>query len=313
MTKTINILITLAILSLNGACQKTVDKKVNQSNKVDLKWKIEDDKILAYKTIMEQVDIGEIEMPSQTLFDKILKSDPGNIDKYYDQIKKFFESFYEGFENYSIITVLEKREDNNIDVKMVYGDFSEKQNTDEPDAADEKSLFKNIMKGVQLRGIINENGGIESFYTKRDQKNLLAAFFQLPEHSINIGDKWELEINWLTTDHYFICQKADRINEVQLIDVVKRDGETIGILKYEIYEKVDGNFKSPLGKGPTPTMMEMRLEGICEFSITAGKWKNYSGLLSFKSTGYQNVSYKQKYALIELEVIPEKVYDYIEK
>ncbi len=268
---------------------------------------------MAYKTIMEHVDISKSEMPNMGLFDKFLESDSKSFDKEYDEIVEFFKSFYAGTEKYSTITTLNKRDNENIDVKMLFGDFSNKESNSESDSLGEKSLLKSMMQGVQLRGIINKDGGIESFFMKRDQKNLLAVFFQLPEQPVRKGDHWQLEVNWLTMDHNFLSEKSQRINKVEMIDVIEKGGETIAILKYHIYERVEGDFKSPFGKTPIPTMMEMGLEGICEFSITHGKWKNYSGMLNMTSTGYQNASYTQKFALIELDEVPEKVYQYIEK
>ena len=56
----------------------------------------------------------------------------------------------------------------------------------------------------------------------------------------------------------------------------------------------------------------MRFDGLCEFSISKGKWKNYSGVVSYYSEGYQKANFKQRFALIEQKEIPEKVLQYLE-
>ena len=302
----------MTMVILNGSCQS---KKGNiiSSDQIDLKWNTKDNKIVAYKTIMEQVGTAEIQMPNMKLFDKLIKSDNNNIKDEYEKINEFFESFYEGTENYSTITTLTSRKDKNIDIKMLVGNFSDTLLLSESDTSQDLSVFKSMMQGVQLRGVINENGGIESFYIKRNQKNILSAFFQLPDHPVKRGDEWQLDIIWLTMDHNFICKESERINKVLLVDIIEKDNEKIAILKYTIYEKIEGDFNSPLSEKSVPIMYEMGLEGICEFSVSHGKWKNYSGLLSYSSNGLQDASYKQKFALIELNEIPEKVYEYLKE
>jgi hypothetical protein len=127
-----------------------------------------------------------------------------------------------------------------------------------------------------------------------------------------IGDKWELDLNWITTDHNFRCDSMSRINEVKLVNIKIKDNDTIAVLKYKNYEKIVGDFNFPFGTKAVPTMFYMRYDAICEFSITKGRWQNYSGIISYKSTGYQNAEYKQRFALIEKKDIPEKILKYFE-
>jgi len=274
----------------------------NAQDYYDLNWKLINDEKIAYLTVMEQIDSAKVEWPSFFKnFQEIFKdsADFEDVD-----FSKFFESFYKGIENYSMITILQKHHDW-IDVSVIRENFSENEPKDSVG-------FQQMFKGIQLRGLLNQNGDIQSFYTKREQKNLLAVFFQLPSHPVKIGDKWKLDLNWITTDHNFSCDSMSRINEVELIDIKVKDNDTIAILKYKNYERIKGDFNFPFANKAVPTMFDMRYDAISEFSISNGRWINYSGIISYKSTGYQNAQYKQRFALIEKKDIPEKILKYVE-
>jgi len=267
----------------------------------DLNWKLKNDEKIAYLTVMEQID-SKVEFPA--IFESFQNALRDNTDSEEFDFNQFFEPLYKGIANLSMITILQRQHDW-IDVCLI------RENLDESESID-STAFQQILKGIQLRGVLSTNGDIMSFYTKSDQKNLLAVFFQLPSHPVSIGDKWEIDLNWITTDHNFKCDSMNRVNEVELIGIKNVNNDTIAVLKYKNYERIIGNFNIPFANETVPTMFDMRYDAICEFSISKGRWRSYSGILSYISTGYQNAEYKQKYALIEKKDIPRRFLKYIE-
>ena len=261
----------------------------------DLNWKLNHNERIAYLTIMEQIDSSEIDLPF--ILQEIVDSKDFNIDE-------FFKSFYGEIDNFSMISILQKRK-NWTEVCLIRENLN-------PDTTKNNNQIQQLLKGIQLRGLLNKDGGIESFYTKRDQKNLLAILFQLPSKPVKIGESWELDLTWISTDHNFRCDSMERINEVTLIDVKYEQNDTIALIKYKNHEIINGEFFSPFGGQTIPSLFDMRFDGLCEFSISKGKWKNYSGVVSYYSEGYQKANFKQRFALIEQKEIPEKVLQYLE-
>jgi hypothetical protein len=112
-------------------------------------------------------------------------------------------------------------------------------------------------------------------------------------------------------DQNFDCDSMSKINEVKLIDIIIEGKDTIAVISYKNYEMVKGNYFSPFSKEPIESFIDSRYDAICEFSINEGKWRNYSGIFSIFTSGYQDSSYKQRFVLFEKEVIPEKIKKHI--
>ncbi len=269
----------------------------------NLKWKINDDEKIAYLTETGTIDSAIIDLPEffKTI-NNVFKDKSDSVD--FD-LNNFFKSFYSGIEKYSMMSVLQKQGEW-INIKSIVENLNDtSQNSD-------SGGFMSMMKGIQLRGLLNQNGEIQSFYTKRDQKNLISIFFQLPSKPVRIGEKWSLDVNWITMDQNFECDSMKRTNEVELIDVRIDKRDTIAIIKYNFNERVKGNFNLPFGNKSIETMYDWQYNAICEFSITNGKWINYSGISTVHSTGFQNTSFKQRFALVEKKVIPKVISKYLD-
>lgn len=278
------------------------------SQKVDLNWKVKTDEPIAYKTINETLKNensgifeGLIKMMSDTSSTTIDSAKTMN-SKY----EKFVEAMYGDTKSLEQLSILTKRTDGMIDVKFVLDDFSE---SNENDSSNTK-LFQRMARGVQLRGIINPSGKIESFYTKVDQKNLLSLLFELPTKKVKKGDEWSLSVNWIQMNHQFIADSSYRVNKASLIQLKKENGNQIAVINYNLKEGVFGSLKNPMNQKNVPTTMQMGFEGVAEFSITDGKLINFNGVLSYDATGFQTSSTKQAYILSEITVIPDKLKSY---
>jgi len=270
---------------------------------LELKWKISPGDALVYSTVMEQVDSSYFEMDFGEVFKSIKDStsDTENDAKKAQQILKDINKSI-GSTQYAVRLFKSTRE--HIEVEMFT--TSEKLPIKLPDSLTEaKNMmkeFQKLNKGVVLRGSINQDGTIHSFWMKRAQKNLLSIFFELPGRPINIGDTWSLTTSLIGNDYNFICDSSYQKNEVKLIDVRKTNNETVAVFKYDLNEYVNGIFNVPnmFGQGGSkPTMMNFGFQGIAEFSIEKGKWNLFDGMMFGDATGVINTKQRVKYSLIE--------------
>lgn len=262
----------------------------NDENLYDLNWKLKKGEVIEYKTIMQVVE------QSDTSLNELFKE----IDSFESQDYSFFKDemnkINKDLQNTKMISLLLKDNKNIIQIKML----AEFENTDDQE---DKSLFKKIIDlndGVMLRGALNPNGSIQSFWLKSGQKNLISMLFELPSEPIHIGDKWEMDINFIGNDQSFICKHGYKINEGKLLDVISKDGKDIALLKYKIIEFVNGDFNNPIVKAGKSTDLKMTFiyEALAEFSITDGRWVKYEGILTQKMSGYMDSSSTQKISLI---------------
>lgn len=305
-------IITIALITLNcspdGQKSKTDTEKqikkhyadskenreiISDSNAISLKWKLKPDETIGYKTAMEQVESSDFEIDF---------GDDKNMPK--EEFKEIFDGLKKEFEKTSFITTMQWNERGNIETKM----FTEGFNDKDTKPIDPKN-FKpaSMMKGVMLRGEINESGQIESFYLKGAQKNLITMYFELPNRPVKIGDIWSLNVSYLQFDQSFVCKSADRTNNVELIDVLKDENDTIVVIKYNISESASGYMKNPMTNEKIETSISMSFNGIAEFSINKGRWIKYNGILETTQKGMMSGSSKQKLALIPFDDLTKEM------
>lgn len=287
--------IFFAVITLTAFGQK------NQT--VDLRWKIEKNENLNYLTVMSDIDTSSIEMDFSGLFKAL--SDSTDIGL--KESKNFFKKFNEAFENLDFVTTLTNKNNGVIDIVMTTKPKEPVKETDIDTTNSQETevlkIMQSMTQGVLLRGSVYETGGIHSFWVKSSQKNLIALFFELPTRPVKVGDKWSLDINFITNDQNFDCDTSYKINEVILADIKKINGETIAVLKYNIVEYVKGNFITPSffdsDGGQNETMMKFTHQGIAEFSVDKGRWLNYDGIMSIEATGVITANKKTKFTLID--------------
>jgi hypothetical protein len=309
MKKLINYFLLFTLVITNAACQ-TSDKS-KQTSKVkeipsgyyDLKWKIDKNSPVAYKTAMEAIDENNM---TQKGFDcnDFLNAFSDTTDFNCEEFKDFFEAMTSLYKDYSFTTTLTEDKNGAIDVKLI----SVKNNNASKNLPDSlPDFFANAMTGVQLRGKINKDGGIESFYMKKEQMNLLAMMFELPTKPVKIGDRWTIQASFISNDQNFICDEYDLSHIVELVDVKEIDSDLIAFIKYDLRYYVNGEFNNPFLGKTVPTKMDVGFNGISEFNITKGKWKDYNGLMSMDVTGIMTNQTKQRFKLIEIENIPKEI------
>ncbi|SDF07688.1 hypothetical protein SAMN05216464_112151 [Mucilaginibacter pineti] len=267
------------------------------NNSVLLKWKLKPNEVLSYKTVMEQIDTANQNGFNITGFMKSLGMDSAinaaDAQKILDQLKSITNRS-------NLITQLSEKSKGLIDVTTTAKADESKSDTNSK-SNEMLQILNKMNGGVMLRGKISENGTIESFYTKADQKNILAMFFELPGRSIKQGDTWSLSVNLLTADQNFKCDSSSKKNVVTALKIENKGGEHLVTLKYDIAEYINGDFISPVSQGPIKTTMRMTFQALAVFSIEKGKWVTYEGLGTMVSSGIMTSNFKTKYSLSEIK------------
>lgn len=276
------LIITFLSLSVISFAQK----------KVFLKWKLQPKEVISYKTTMSEIDTAnykDFSIDASGLFGKLgsiahdsLFSSDKDIEA-----KKFFTKLNDYVKNGSLITYLTKNKKGIIDISMTYkqADTTSGNVKDTSVGKEYAKFIEELTKGIQLRGAINDSGAIESFYTKNDQKNLIALFFQLPGKPVKVGDSWPLDVHFISMDQNFKCDTSFHKNIVTLIGTKKVNGETIAVMRYDIVEYVYGDFMSPYDGSNKKTMMKMTCNALAEFSVDKGRWISYDGIMSLIASG----------------------------
>ncbi len=291
----------LSFLVLLACSNSSSKNSLNQNeNTVELNWKLASNDSIIYKTVMNEIGDPTFEVNFGGIF-KSLNDELGDDTKNLE--KDFFKSLKNQYNNTNLITKLTNSDDfkDVLNIELIAN--KKDKNTSEEDVNGMQQMMQSMLKGVMLRGSVYKNGSMHSFWVRSKQKNLISLFFELPNKAVKKGDSWTLHnVNFIGNDQNFICHKAKKKNEITLIDIIKKNGETIAVLNYDILEFVSGDFNSPAffgSGGNKKTEMEFIFKAQAEFSVDKGKWISYNGLMSLNASGVMNSSQKQKFALIE--------------
>lgn len=271
----------------------------------ELNWKIEENQPIAYNTAMEVSDCC-----TEVDYDRIFNF--GQFDEGEDTTPHF-EEMFEDLQNnqpsYSIVSILEKKPDGNISVKMVL------DNVEMPEQETEASMgqwYAQMLQGmegsVQMQGDITPEGEIASPYVAQQQKNLLALFFELPVGAVKVGDTWQIDLTCITLNSaQFKIDNSDQVNQVTLREITETsEGEPVAILDYLIAESVEGEQTIPFfSNEPVPTTMKCSFVGRGEFLIEQGKWQAFSAENTVETTGVVTSNVTQQLALTPLDEVPE--------
>ncbi len=278
------------------------------NQEVEFKWKVDKSVKLTYQTIIEQVDtsviksnvtLADIISPDSLTRDLMKEEEEKalDIDEFIDEMKKIYG-------NIKYVTHLTNKKENIIDIVTEMLPEEQLSNS-EINKMDEKEKeiyirrMAHLNQGVVLRGSIFDNGEIESFWLKNDQKNILSLFFRLPDRPVKIGDSWSIDVSLISGDHNFICDSSHRINKIILTNLEQEEDELIATVKYNIVQYAQGKYKAPLFGGTRKTKLKADYMAIAKFSITKGKWISYEGLLSYYMTGIKEGNITTRYALYE--------------
>jgi len=261
---------------------------------VFMKWKLKPGEVIKYKTLMDEKDSANyVNFSIPSAIDKVF-GDSSRSDSTNKMMADFFKQATKAQEHIVYMTTLTEAKKDLINIEMLTVDNGAKDTA--KDAGTDTSKFTDMVKnmkammlkmqgGVALRGSIHEDGTIASFYTRGDQRNLLAGFFELPGKPVRVGDSWPIDIHYVSMDQNFKCDSSFHRNNVTVSRIDKKNGDEIVTLLYDIDEFVAGDFTAPFGGGPIKTTMKMTYKVVAEFSIVKGRWLSYNGMMTLVSTG----------------------------
>lgn len=310
----------LSVLSLSAFCQHT-------DTAVFLKWKLKPGEVITYNTEMRV--ILDTSSGENNFFNSAFKNFPmakrdSGVkfdDSWIKQMRKQMD-INPGYvttmtsQGSAIKIQMDMKGSDSSDMTfaslkkmfdtsaMKHGKSAAKHNTTAklPDSS-MKSFFKSAMfmlsRGVMLRGAINENGSLNSFYVDNEQRNLLGLFFSLPEKPVHIGDFWSPDVHLISETQNFICDSSSRSNRVTVTRIEYKDGQHIVTVKYDIEEYVVGITKAPFGNEPLKTDQVCRYLGKAKFSLEKGRWVYYDCLLSENMGGIVTSRKETNYTLSE--------------
>lgn len=289
-----NILTILIVFSFSilmfSTCSNIAEDKPSDKTEVSLNWIIPKSETITYETVMDEIDESTFDIELGDMFNKL--SDSNKTNNFFDKLKDIET-------NTSITTTLSNSEffENVVDIEMVAT-----PKTSESDKDSELDKFQSMMTGTMLRGSVNKDGTMHSFWVKSNQKNLISIFFELPKDPVSKGETWTLDnVNFIMNDQSFDCTEAEKTNNVTVKDIINRGGETIAIIEYDIQEYVSGDFITPsFGKkssSSVKTTMKFQYSALGEFSEDQGKWLSLTGIMSLDATGIMNTHQKKKFSL----------------
>lgn len=282
------ILVLFYFLEINFSCFAQTSEKTYQ-----LKWKISKDEVIPYQ--IETINLEDVKFDPSQLLSIFNDSISGKSEKENKkQLKEFNEvlkSINDSQKNIKQVATIENK--GNLLYARIF--IRKDPNTN----SNSKQLnFNDLMEGIQLRGLLNQNGSIYSYFLEIRQKNLLALYFQLPDRRIKIGDSWPLDIQWFTANYTFLCDSVNKTNCIKLESVYENASDTIAVLNYKYSEYLSGVTEIPFNNSKRLSLMTIDCSGLLEFNITKGRWEKYNLIITSKSSGIQDASSKQ---LIELK------------
>lgn len=232
-----------------------------QEGPFELNWKIDDGDSIRYAQEMRLVSYEMIELE--------------------DEFDEGFKDMQEAFDNLDFFTTLYDRGDQ---IEVVSYSVSKPEAED----AEEGSFTQILSDKVVLRGNMYKTGGIASFWTKTQQKNLLALLFELPQEPVSVGDSWPIDISFLQMDENFVCDSSFSKNEVYLAEVIEEDNDRIAVINYDIEQFITGSMEVGFIDSEDPSEMKMTFKGQAKFSIDRGRIVFSSGILKVESEGFMN-------------------------
>ena len=281
---------SLSFLYLGSIAQE------KQLEEVELRWKLGKDDTLTYETSMVEIDSSTFEFGIDDIFGNSQDSTKSGGNEFFEKFKNFYAQT-------NIITWLTHAQhfEDVLSIEML---AIPKKKTSEKEESEKDSFMEAMLRGTMLRGSVYPSGELHSFWVQGKQKNLISIFFELPPGKVKVGDSWSLDhVNLIGNDQNFICEEANKVNQVRLREIKSVNGESVAVLDYDILEYVSGQFHSPFGaKGKgKKTIMKFVYKAQAEFSIDKGKWISYQGIMSLDDEGIFSSHQNQKFALVEKE------------
>lgn len=277
-----------------------------------LNWMVEEGEDVTYRTLIS--DVGHT-LKYNELGSLINEGDAKLIDR--EEVLEAYDHLQQARELIRYVSTVTV---NNEDIHVQLQAISEgKPTVVEIDGESTQSTLANqLVEGVLLKGTVSDDGSITSMNEAQEDRNLLSLLFQLPSGQIAINDEWSINIQLLQMKESFKILRFDSINQVSLSDIRVDDGDTIAVIKYQVYDYVvgypaeddeeysayfaeesDTSIGSRLSQESDGKLYLLMLyQGLGEFSVSQGKWVSYNGLLLTATEGAYEYVKAVNYSLI---------------
>ena len=275
-----------------------VTASAQKGETVSLRWKIQPNGALSFKTVMLSIDANKAREFSLSP-DRLSRLFGDNTKDNLPEIQQFFSGINSSFSKADFITKLTENRNGIIDIEMDKKEEEAPANKKDTDniITGFPKMMKKLGGNVMLRGALNNDGSIQSFYVKNDQKNLIAIFFELPRNEVKVSDTWPMAVNMISMDQNFTCDTSFKKNTCKLVEIKKAGNEIIAVLKYDLGEYVSGDYYSPATGTSKKSTLKMTYNGLAEFSVEKGRWTTYNGIMTLRTTGITTAVTTQKIAL----------------
>jgi hypothetical protein len=248
-----------------------------------LKWKLPDSEVLIYSIQMETIDsLSSVTGDNmRVLVDLVAKmyGDTVNVpvtsnDLYHGLVRQLNKMSY-----FSIL-----RKGSNKDIKI---DFITRQ-VKEYEQIKYLDIYNKFIRKAFFKGNLAANGKLTSEKGGDVFDPKINILFELPEKPVAVGDTWSLNIR--PPEHAISKSQIDSIkNLITFSDLVIDGGDTIAILDYQL-------------QSPDKSGNAISFTGKVKFSISQGKWLEYTGILSQKTSGLLPMNHVQTIKLYEISV-----------
>jgi hypothetical protein len=248
-----------------------------------LKWKLPEGDVLIYKIQMETIDSlsSVTEDNMRVLVDMVAKmyGDSVNVPV---TSKDLYQGLVRQLNMLNYLAVLRQGQAKDIKIDFITRQVKEYEQIRYLD------IYNKFIRKAFFKGMLTSNGKLLSEDGGDVFDPKINILFELPEKPVEIGDSWSLNIR--PPKHAISKSQIDSIrNKVTFSDMIVENGDSIAVLNYQL-------------QSPDKSGNVIRFAGKVKFSITQGKWMEYTGVLSQKTSGLLPMNHVQKIKLSQISV-----------
>lgn len=141
-------------------------------------------------------------------------------------------------------------------------------------------------RSALLRGELDSQGNVLSFFLPTSQKNVLSLLFQLPDRIVRVGESWELPVSLTALGNGYYSEDPRRFARAKLSEIrANASGGPVARLVYVVDEDVAGTLQLDLDDEPETFRFRASYVGAGSFDVESGCWAEYVGYLALMTSG----------------------------
>jgi hypothetical protein len=248
-----------------------------------LKWKLPEGDVLIYKIQMETIDsLSSVTEDNMMVLADMVAKMYGDSINVPNKTKDLYKGLVRQLNMLTYFSILRKGPDKDLKIDFITRQVKEYEQVKYLD------IYNKFIRKAFFKGSLTPNGKLLSEKGGNVFDPKINILFELPDKPVTIGDTWSLNIR--PPEHAISKSQLDSIrNIVKFSDLVVENGDSIAILEYQL-------------QSPDKSGNAIRFTGKVKFSITQGKWLEYTGILSQKTSGLLPMNHVQKIKLNEISI-----------